>query len=54
MDKTIARLNIELFRKKLATEQDTIKRQMLIRLLAEEQAKLAALGDPPERQRNST
>lgn len=47
MDKTVARLNIEHYRKSLATEQDETKRQTLMRLLAEEQAKLAAL-DPPE------
>jgi len=49
MDRTIARLNIEHCRKKLATEQDETKRQTLMRLLAEEQAKLAALNDPPEK-----
>jgi hypothetical protein len=48
MDKTIARLNIEHYRKSLATEQDETKRQTLMRLLAEEQSKLAAL-DPPEK-----
>jgi hypothetical protein len=41
----IAKLNIEHFRRKLATEQDTAKRLTLIRLLEEEQAKLVvALG----------
>jgi hypothetical protein len=52
MDKTVARLNIEHYRKSLATEQDETKRQTLMRLLAEEQAKLAAL-DPPEKKRRS-
>lgn len=47
MDKTIARLNIAHFREKLATEQDPKSRQTLLRLLAEEEAKLAALNDPP-------
>ncbi len=51
MDKTIARLNIAHYRHKLATERDEMKRQMLVRLLAEEEAKLAALDDPPERKR---
>jgi hypothetical protein len=37
-----AQLNIEHFRRKLATEQDAAKRLMLQRLLAEEQGKLAA------------
>lgn len=52
MDKTIARLNIENYRKKLAIEQDETKRQTLMRLLTEEQAKLAAL-DLPEKERRS-
>ena len=39
----IARLNIEHFRKQLVTEKDETRRQMLLRLLAEEEAKLAAL-----------
>jgi hypothetical protein len=43
MHTTIARLNIEHFRRKLAEETDADKRQMLLRLLAEEEAKLAAL-----------
>jgi hypothetical protein len=43
----IARLNIDHFRRKLATEQDVAKRQMITRLLAEEEVKLAALNDPP-------
>jgi hypothetical protein len=52
MDKTIARLNIEHYRKSLATERDEAKRQTLMRLLAEEQAKVAAL-DPPKKKRRS-
>ncbi len=49
VDKFIAQLNIAHFREKLATEQDATKRQMLLRLLGEEEAKLAvALDDPPE------
>ncbi len=51
MDKNIARLNIEHYGKMLATEQDETKRVTLLRLLAEEQAKMSALGDPPERKR---
>jgi len=47
MDKTIARLNIKYYREKLATEHDETKRQTLLRLLAEEQTKLAALDHPP-------
>ena len=41
----IAQLNIEHFRLKLATEQDTAKRLTLLRLLAEEEARLASLRD---------
>jgi hypothetical protein len=48
MDKTIARLNIEHFRRKLADESDDKQRSTLLSLLAEEEAKLAALTDPPE------
>lgn len=49
MPKTIARLNIEHFRRLLAQETDETKRRMLLRLLAEEEAKLAALErDPPK------
>ncbi len=52
VDKFIAQLNIAHFREKLATEQDATKRQMLLRLLGEEEAKLAAaLDDPPEEKR---
>lgn len=50
MVKGIARLNIDHFRKLLATESDETKRQMLQKLLAEEEAKLAA-GDVPKRKR---
>ncbi len=35
-DEFIARLNIAHFREKLATEQDEVKRQTLLRLLAED------------------
>jgi hypothetical protein len=52
MDKSVARLNIEHYRKSLATEQDETKRQTLMLLLAEEQVKLAAL-DPPEKKPRS-
>jgi len=41
MDMFIARLNIEHFRKQLAEGTDETKRQVLVRLLAEEEAKLA-------------
>jgi hypothetical protein len=43
----IAQLNIDHYRRKLASEQDEEKRQVLVRLLAEEEHKLAALNDSP-------
>jgi hypothetical protein len=50
MDKTVARLNIEHYRRLLATETDESRRQMLLRLLAEEEARIADTK-PPERNR---
>jgi hypothetical protein len=47
MDKLVAQLNIEHLRKRLATETDESKRQMMLRLLSEEEAKLAALLNRP-------
>jgi hypothetical protein len=43
MDETVARLNIEHFRKLLARERDDAKRATLLQLLAEEEAKLETL-----------
>ena len=43
----IARLNIEHYRQKLLTEQDGTTRQRIVQLLTEEEARLAALPDPP-------
>jgi len=43
VDKTVARLNIEHYRTLLAGELDATKRRSIIHLLAEEEAKLAAL-----------
>jgi hypothetical protein len=43
MDKGVAALNIEHYRKLLSTETEPSKRATLERLLAEEKAKLAAL-----------
>lgn len=51
MDRSIARLNIEHYRKLLATETDETRRQTLLRLLAEEEAKLAKPGPPERKQR---
>ena len=53
MDKAIARLNIAHFREKLVTEQDETKRQTLLRLLAQEEAKLATCDDPPKRKNHN-
>ena len=43
MDRMIARLNIEHFLRKLAEETDPAKRQVILRLLADEETKLAAI-----------
>jgi hypothetical protein len=51
MDKRIARLNIAHYRDKLATEQDETRRQILLRLLAEEEAKLATLENDPSKKK---
>jgi hypothetical protein len=48
MDRTIARLNIEHYRKLLSVETDEVRRATLLRLLAEEEAKLASLQGPPK------
>jgi hypothetical protein len=40
LDRTVARLNIEHFRRLLAAEADEARRKVLSRLLAEEEAKL--------------
>ncbi len=44
MDRTVARLNIEHYRKLLAQETDETKRQAIRRLLEEEEAKFRAAG----------
>jgi HPt (histidine-containing phosphotransfer) domain-containing protein len=43
MDRTVAHLNIEHYRRLLALETDESKRKMLQKLLAEEEAKLAKI-----------
>ena len=48
VDKTVARLNIEHYRRLLATETDETRRRMLLQLLAEEEAKLKS-GSAPEK-----
>ena len=52
MDRSVARLNVEHYRRLLATETDESRRQTLMRLLAEEEAKLANPA-PPEKKRTS-
>ena len=50
MDRTVARLNIERYRQMLATETDEARRKVLLRLLAEEEAKIGeAKPDGKER-----
>ncbi|MEJ2623813.1 MAG: hypothetical protein P8Z80_04505 [Pseudolabrys sp.] len=50
MQRTVAQLNVEHFRRLLAKETDETRRATLQRLLAEEEAKLAERG-PNERKR---
>lgn len=40
MDRTVSDLNIKHFKMRLESETDTEKRQVLLRLLAEEEAKM--------------
>ena len=49
MRKTISRRNIEHFRTKLVDERNETKRNTLLRLLAEEEANLAALVNLPKK-----
>ena len=49
MDRSVVRLNIEHYRRLLATETDETPRQTLARLLAEEEAKLASLASPEKK-----
>jgi hypothetical protein len=53
MDKFVARQRSEHYRDKLATETNEERRQMLLRLLADEEAKLAAPEKTPQRKRLS-
>lgn len=45
MDREIARLNVTHFRRLLETEKDEAKRKTIADLLAEEEAKLAAMTE---------
>lgn len=49
MDRTVARLNIERYQRLLAEEIDAARRQVLLRLIAEEEAKIGKRGEPAER-----
>ena len=51
MDRTVARLNIEHYRKLLANETDETKRQLLVRLLEEEEAKVTGLQNPTRKRK---
>jgi hypothetical protein len=53
MDGTIVRLNIKHYRKLLAQEMDQGKRQMILRLLAEEEAKLTSVSPRAEEHKRS-
>ena len=44
MDRTVARLNIERYQRLLAEEIDEARRQVLRRLIAEEEAKIGKIG----------
>lgn len=50
---TVLRLNIAHFRRKLAEETDETRRATIRRLLAKEEAKLAALDEPPVLQKRA-
>lgn len=52
MPAEIARANIEHFKKLLETETDAKKRDVIQRLLVEEEQKLAALKHWPERKKD--
>ena len=51
MDRTVAHLNIDHYRRLLEKETDEQRRQMLMRLLAEEEAKLADNAPKDRKQR---
>ena len=53
MDRSVARLNVEHYRRLLANETDESRRQTLTRLLAEEEAKLAKPGPKQEKRGTS-
>ena len=52
MDRTVAHLNVEHYRRLLEKETDETRRQTLMRLLAEEEAKIAD-NAPRDRKRSA-
>ncbi|MES1155836.1 MAG: hypothetical protein ABUL48_05335 [Pseudorhodoplanes sp.] len=44
LDRTVAKLNIEHYRRLLATETDEARRKVLLKLLTEEESKLVEAG----------
>lgn len=53
IERIVSRLNIENYKKLLENETDETKRQTLMRLLAEEQAKLRGLAEATARKRQA-
>ncbi len=53
MDRTVARLNIEHYRKLLAGSLDETQRQTILRLLAEEEAKVAGWATRPDQNKRA-
>jgi hypothetical protein len=49
MDRTVARLNVEHYTRLLETETDETRRKMIVRLLAEKEAKLKRISGPRKR-----
>ena len=49
MDRSVAHLNIEHYKRLLATESDEARRELLVRLLKEEEAKLARAKQPEQK-----
>jgi hypothetical protein len=53
VDRSVAQLNIEHYRRLLAEETDESRRQLLLRLLAEEEAKVPAPKGSSKPRQNS-
>ena len=49
MNKSVAKLNIEYYKRLLASEADVTKRKLIARLLIEEEAKLAKISKERKR-----